>query len=72
MGLWGIKLKDLNKKIAEVEVHLKIVRVMDGVIIFSRSQTGTFAGTASDDELLIRAAREAVDKLSDEIVRINS
>jgi len=63
----------------EVVVHLRVVRVEDGVIFFAKTQRGEAEGPkpVMDMEklpefirLLDKASRIAVDKLADELVKI--
>jgi curli biogenesis system outer membrane secretion channel CsgG len=56
----------------EVQLQLRVVRVEDGVIIYSKGHRGIAEGpsTSSPDGLLKRAARSAVEKLAGEIVEL--
>ncbi|HEY3226695.1 MAG TPA: CsgG/HfaB family protein [Planctomycetota bacterium] len=60
------------KGVAEALVHLRVVRVEDGVIIYSHRHRGSAVNTSSsmDDSLLFQAVRAAVDKLAGEIAEL--
>ena len=59
--------------IGEVELNLRVVRVEDGQIVFSKSHRGSAdcPPTSNLEALLNRATRDAVDKLADEIIEIS-
>jgi hypothetical protein len=63
---------DPNKRplMTEVAVHARIVRVEDGVIIYSKRHKGTTEGWSPLDGMTDDATRKAIDKLADDILEL--
>ena len=68
---WGVRFTTPGL-VAEAQVRLTVVRVVDGQILFSKGAPGSASGleNADDDTLLLRATLESVDKLLAEIDRL--
>ncbi|HEU4338639.1 MAG TPA: CsgG/HfaB family protein [Planctomycetota bacterium] len=60
------------RHIGEVELNLRVIRVEDGRIVFSKGHRGSAEGPPNSipESLLNRATRAAVDKLAGEIVKL--
>lgn len=61
------------RKVAEVEVQLRVVRVQTGEILYSKHPRGTFEGSmeSEPETLLRRATKLAIEQAAMEIAKLN-